>query len=73
MVQLNSSNFVSNYSLPSPCRKYSRLNVRYSRLQQSPVKFTFSERGEMVEEDASDDEGEDINVDNTQDEVDITT
>ena len=32
-------------------RKYSRLHVRYSRLQQGPVRFTFTAQGEMVEED----------------------
>lgn len=31
-------------------RKYSRLHVRYSRLQQGPVRFTFTAQGEMVEE-----------------------
>ena len=33
-----------------PPRKYSRLHVRYSRLQQGPVRFTFTEHGETVEE-----------------------
>ena len=33
-----------------PTRKYSRLHVRYSRLQQGPVRFTFTAQGEMVEE-----------------------
>ena len=36
--------------LSLPPRKYSRLYVRYSRLQQSPVRFTFTQHGEMVEE-----------------------
>ena len=40
-------------------RKYNRLNVRYSRLQQSPVRFTFTQRGEMVEEDDDDDMDDD--------------
>ncbi len=38
-------------------RKYSRLNVRYSRLQQTPVRFTFTEGGGMEEEE-EDQEGE---------------
>lgn len=32
-------------------RKYQRLNVRYSRLRQTPVRFTFTQGGNMVEED----------------------
>ena len=32
------------------CRRYKRLNVRYSRLQQTPVRFTFTQGGEMVED-----------------------
>ena len=35
-------------------RKYSRLRVRYSRLQQGPVRFTFTPGGQMVEEDEED-------------------
>ena len=42
-----------------PHRKYSRLNVRYSRLQQTPVRFTFTPGGEMVEEEMSDYDDED--------------
>ena len=33
-----------------PPRRYSRLNVRYARLRQTPVRFTFTQGGEMVEE-----------------------
>ena len=32
------------------CRKYKRLNVRYSRLRQTPVRFTFTQGGEMMED-----------------------
>ena len=40
----------------SPFRKYTRLSVRYSRLHQSPVKYSFTAKGEIVEnEDESDD------------------
>lgn len=38
------------YTHTHPTRKYSRLHVRYSRLQQGPVRFTFTAQGEMVEE-----------------------
>lgn len=40
--------------LPLLYRKYTRLNVRYSRLQQTPVRFSFTPGGEMVEEDEDD-------------------
>lgn len=32
-------------------RNYRQLNVRYSRLRQTPVRFTFTQEGEMVEDD----------------------
>lgn len=56
------------------CRKYSRLNVRYSRLRQAPVRFSFNEGGEMVEEDedgegTGEEEGEDFDME----EKDITS
>lgn len=38
------------YTCAHSTRKYSRLHVRYSRLQQGPVRFTFTAQGEMVEE-----------------------
>ncbi len=39
-------------------RKYSRLNVRYSRLQQTPMMFTFSEGGGMEEEEDQEGDGD---------------
>lgn len=45
-------------------RRYARLNVRYARLRQTPVRFTFTQGGEMVEDEdyeepsASEDEEE---------------
>ena len=33
-----------------PYRSYKRLNVRYSRLRQTPVRFTFNQGGELVED-----------------------
>ena len=36
-------------------RKYNRLSVRYSRLRQTPVRFTFTQEGEMLEEEDEED------------------
>ena len=48
----------------SSVRKYTRLHVRYSRLQQTPVRFTFTPGGEMVEEeDDYDEDADDEEVD----------
>ena len=41
-----------------PSRKYSQLQVQYTRLQQGPVRFTFTAQGEMMEEE---DDLDDIN------------
>ena len=38
------------------CRKYTRLSVRYSRLQQNPVHFSINQDGEMVEDEAGEEE-----------------
>ena len=37
--------------------------MRYSRLQQTPVRFTFTPGGEMVEEDDYDEDADDEEVD----------
>lgn len=54
--------------MPLPSRNYKRLNVRYARLRQTPVRFTFTQGGEMVEEEdyeePSTDEEEEVSVDN---------
>lgn len=47
-----------------PYRKYTRLNVRYSRLQQTPVRFTFTPGGEMIEEN-DDDDDDDFDIEPT--------
>ena len=44
---------VTMLSAPRPLqflRNYRRLNVRYARLRQTPVRFTFTQAGEMVED-----------------------
>ena len=49
-------------------RNYKRLNVRYARLRQTPVRFSFTQAGEMVEEDDyegapfDDDDEEETNI-----------
>lgn len=40
-------------------RRYQRLCVRYSRLSQAPVRFTFTQSGDMIEEDDPDIKDED--------------
>ena len=48
-------------------RRYNRLQVRYSRLSQAPVRFTFTQSGEMLEDDDPDLDSQDTTCAETDD------
>ena len=45
-------------------RKYRKLEVRYTRLRQGPMRFTFTAEGETLEEEDYPDSDEDDNEEN---------
>ena len=53
-------------------RKYRSLEVRYSRLRQGPMRFTFTAEGENVEEEEWRDEGEGSELDDKEDDKPLT-